>query len=337
MSNTGKNFLVLAALVAAGSLGTNALLWSRYTPDRPVLRFGDGNAVTRGAYQDALESADASGDILSRLLKDSKGNLLAPGVAGTNTGAGGLRPVSDTFAGGLTGLKGKILQVADVDMPMPRRVRRAKPRKRIVPKRRVARTKVAKKPTQRVAGVSLRPNATPPVSAMDSSRVAGRLRPTAPLLPGNSVGAAPLSFAGPGAVEPSGVIAGFPSSAPGATVFSQVGSGVPFGGIGGGSNILGGIAPYLVGGTAIVGAIVANNNGGTGGTSTGGTATGGTTGGTGSTTTTGGTTTGGTTGTTGGIPDTPPIPEPAPVALATALALGVAGLMVRARRKMSEA
>lgn len=317
MSNTGKNFLVLATLVAAGSLGTNALLWGRYTPDRAVLRFGDGNAVTRGAYQDALESADASGDILSRLLKSGKNGSLAQGVAAPNAAEGGLRPVSDTFAGGISGLKGKIFQVADVDMPMPRRVRRAKPRKRVVPRRRVVRVKTTKKPTQRVAGVALRPNAKPPISAMDSSRVPGRLNPNAPLLPGNNVGDTPLSFAGPGAVEPSGVVAGFPATVPGATVFSQVGPGAVIGSVasGGGNSFFGGIAPYLIGGGGIVGAVVGNTGGGTGGTGTGGTGT----------------------GTTGGIPDTPEIPEPAPVALATVLTLGVAGLMVRARRKMGEA
>lgn len=310
MSNAGKNFLILATLVAAGSLGTNALLWGRYTPDRAVLRFGDGNAVTRGAYQDALESADTSGDILNRLLKDGNAGVMAWGLTSPNA-TGGLRLASDRTPGGL---KGQILQVADVDMPMPRRVRRAKPRKRIVPRRVARAEKLTKKPTQKVAGVVLRPNAKPPVSAMDSSRVAARLRPTAPLLPGNNVSGAPLSFAGPGAVEPSGVIAGFPASAPGATVFSQVGPGAALGSVGGGgSNFFGGIAPYLVGGTAVVGAIVANNGGGSGGTGTTGT------------------------GTTGGIPDTPAIPEPAPVALATALTLGVAGLMVRARRKVGEA
>ena len=328
MSNMGKNFFILAVLVAAGSLGTNALLLNRYTPKRPVLRFGDGNAVTRGAYQDALESADVSGDVLDHLIKNGENNR------------GGIRTVSNA---GADGLKGRILQVADVDMPMPVRVRRAKPKRRMVR----AKT-VAKKPKQRVAGISLRPHAKPPVSAMDSSRVANRLRPTAALPAAKTVSeTVPLSFAGPGAVEPNGVVAGFPADIPGATVFSQVGPGATLGSIArNGSTIFGGIGPYLVGGSAVVGAIVANNNGGTpsgntttGGTTTGGTPIGGTT--TGGTATggtaTGGTDTGGsTTGTTGGT-DTPAVPEPAPVALATVLTLGIAGLMVRARRKVSEA
>ena len=322
MKNVGKNFLVLAGIVAAGSLGTNALLWNRYTPSRAVLRFGDGNAVTRGAYQTALESADASGDTLNNLLLS---NTYDPMAKSTSPLGDALRPVSNLLGEAgkkLNGLTGRILQVADVDMPMPRRVRKVKAKRRVVPKKRMETARVKRTPKQTVAGVRLRPNAPPPVTAMDTSKVAGKLRP-------GSVVPAPItstpSFAGPGAVEPVGVIAGFPASVPGATVFSQTGPGAGLGSVArvGGSSF-GSIAPYLIGSTALVGAIVANNGGGgTPGNSTGGNTTGGT----------GGTTTGG----TGGPGEIPPVPEPAPVAFATILTLGVAGLMVRARRKMNEA
>ena len=313
MNKTGKTLLTFAAIAATLSLGANALLWSRYTPEREI---NGGGSISRGAYQTALESADASGDTLNNLLLSSTYDPMM-----RNSGDGGFEPVTNPAKPG-SSLLGKTLQVADAEVPVvTRRRRAARPvRRRVVrsctPTRSAVRSAVVRHtPTAKVAGAVVRPTG-PPVSAMDTSTWSGRLRPPLQQLGsgnaiGNGIGNAPsLSLAGPGAVEPTGVVASYPVNSPGATVFSQIGSGA---GAAGAGTTIGAISPLAIGATALLGAVVANNalNSGT----------------------TGGIANATTGGTTGGGTDVPPIPEPAPVALVATTMLTVAGLMVRARRK----
>ena len=301
MTQTGKRWITGAALLATVSLGTNGLLWSRYTPDRTIVRYGDGSAVSRGTYQTALESADASGDTLDHLLLGSTYDPLAAGGDGhagvTGSDAANAKAANATKSR----LTGREVRVADAEpFYRPRRAAAKHVRSRVVRRR-------PQRPVAAVMPSSL--SRAPRGTLLPKGKAAQRIATASDSsLPSDAPLDLSVTSAVPAAIGGGDVVAQIPAAQPGMVSFAQ-----PASGLGAAPAIsTGSLVPGGIIGSTLLGAVASNGlfNGIGDGAS------------------------GGTIAPPSGSPPiggAPVVPEPAPLVLAAGVGLALATLMARRR------
>ena len=252
MNLIGKKLLITAGVLTLVSLSANVLLWSRYNPDRAMLRFGNGKSIRHSDYQAALEAAAGASEDMSGplLLAHSESTPVLPSYSLV------ANPTHNS-------LWGRIVQVADADLPYyyaPRRPRIVHSHIKKKTHRVVRRTIRKKPPAEAYAPLPIRPYK--PLFATTVSNSLPPLRENLSLLNLGEIGPAPtIAITGPEAVAPEAVFAQIPHDKPGTVLFSPLGSlGGPS--VGAASAAAKNLAPFVIPISALLGAVADNHSNG---------------------------------------------------------------------------